>query len=1149
MSIVLSDGSARSQALDPARSFIVQAPAGSGKTGLLSLRFLKLLAQVEQPEQVVAITFTKKAAAEMKSRILEAIVLAGDAVPTVDFQKQAWDLAKEVVKRDRQLEWGLIDNPGRLRILTIDSLCSTISRQMPVLSRLGGAPDIVEDSQPLFLEAARTTINHIDGDGELGKAVEVLLDHLDNNLNRVETLLGAMLSRREQWLRHVTGRRGVEVRKLLEESLEKIVFAEVRRVKSLIPNDLFEEIILVAREAGRQLQASGVSTGELAKWADIEEIAKDEKSALPALIGLGELLLTNSGSWRKTFTYKTGFPAPSNGRNPQEKAALKKSKARAGDLVVKLSRHDLFRLALHGTRALPPIRYNNGQWAILSALLNLLPVCAAHLKVLFSENRVVDFSEVSQSALYALGESDRPTDLALKLDYQISHLLVDEFQDTSRSQYELIKRLVAGWGEESGNTLFLVGDPMQSIYRFREAEVGLFLQARMAGIPPVKLTPLSLKVNFRSKAGIVNWVNSAMGDIFPIEEHISVGAVPYSDSVSFHPVGSEQAVSVHPMPPKDVLAEAGQVAAITAKARQEGFSVAVLVRSRNHLAHILPAFEDAGLRYQAVELHPLAGRPMIQDLLALTRALNHPADRIAWLAILRAPWCGLSVADIYQLVAASDHKKVTVWQIVADDDLPLKLSLHGRQRLLRFKEVMGATLKSRGRGDHFPGAGEWRRWVEGCWLALGGPATLAKDAELLDAETFFDLVETVEGSAGRLNLLLLNKKLEKLYAATDPHADPDLTVMTLHKAKGLEFDVVILPGLDRRTRGEERRLLTWLDGSLDDSSEATPLLAPIGRSDQEAEDEIQAYIRNIEKQKSSYETARLLYVAVTRAKQQLHLLAGTVEEGKKPQANSFLATLWPVLNEPFTKNQESSEEAGPGWAELTVMPDRALPAGWQMPELPDMVVNQGVVTQAEISTEEPVLFDWAGDTARLLGLVVHRYLSKIADDGVISWSAERVERQHSAISAHLLNLSIPKKHLAETVGRVKLALTRSIKDKRGRWILDANHLDSRSELSMSGFFAGRRIRAIIDRSFIDSNGTRWIIDFKTSFHAGGGLDGFLDNESIRYQDQLNRYGLVFSKLEDRPIRLGLYFPLLSGWREWAYEDDVNNLEKENISGR
>ncbi len=222
-------------------------------------------------------------------------------------------------------------------------------------------------------------------------------------------------------------------------------------------------------------------------------------------------------------------------------------------------------------------------------------MCAAHLKVLFAQQRAVDYSEVAQSAMTALGSVDQPTDLALKLDYRISHLLVDEFQDTSRSQYELIQRLIAGWTPGDGNTLFLVGDPMQSIYRFREAEVGLFLQAARDGIGTVKLTPLSLSVNFRSKAGIVNWVNNAMGDCFPADENIVLGAVPYKNSEAFHPVGDAEAVTIHPFNHGDYTQEAGKVAAIADKARSQGLSVAVLVRSRNHLKNILPALSEAGL--------------------------------------------------------------------------------------------------------------------------------------------------------------------------------------------------------------------------------------------------------------------------------------------------------------------------------------------------------------------------------------------------------------------------------------------------------------------------------------------------------------------------------------------------------------------------
>ena len=114
---------------------------------------------------------------------------------------------------------------------------------------------------------------------------------------------------------------------------------------------------------------------------------------------------------------------------------------------------------------------------MLGAILELLPLAAAHLKVVFAEHGETDFTEVAQAAVRALGTPEEPTDLLLALDTRIKHILVDEFQDTSYSQFELIERLTSGWQPDDGRTLFLVGDPMQSIYRFREAKVALFLQA------------------------------------------------------------------------------------------------------------------------------------------------------------------------------------------------------------------------------------------------------------------------------------------------------------------------------------------------------------------------------------------------------------------------------------------------------------------------------------------------------------------------------------------------------------------------------------------------------------------------------------------------------------------------------------------------
>ena len=132
------DAPQREAALDPRRSFIVQAPAGSGKTGLLIQRFLRLLAVVERPEEILAITFTRKAAAEMRRRVLEALAAAADPSPPANGNdRTTWELARAALERDRARDWQLARNAARLRILTIDALGTSRARQMPVLSRPG----------------------------------------------------------------------------------------------------------------------------------------------------------------------------------------------------------------------------------------------------------------------------------------------------------------------------------------------------------------------------------------------------------------------------------------------------------------------------------------------------------------------------------------------------------------------------------------------------------------------------------------------------------------------------------------------------------------------------------------------------------------------------------------------------------------------------------------------------------------------------------------------------------------------------------------------------------------------------------------------------------------------------------------------------
>lgn len=161
--------------------------------------------------------------------------------------------------------------------------------------------------------------------------------------------------------------------------------------------------------------------------------------------GLAIMLLTEKGTWRKNLTKNQGFPAPSSTKDKEEKARLTEMKQRMAALLESLQGEDAFREQLALLRELPPHQYTNDEWETLQALVELLRIAAAHLELVFSEQGQVDFPALAQAAIRALGESEAPTDLALALDYRIRHLLMDEFQDTSFNQYELLTRLTAGW--------------------------------------------------------------------------------------------------------------------------------------------------------------------------------------------------------------------------------------------------------------------------------------------------------------------------------------------------------------------------------------------------------------------------------------------------------------------------------------------------------------------------------------------------------------------------------------------------------------------------------------------------------------------------------------------------------------------------------
>ena len=1099
----VTDLQARTEALDAGRSFIVQAPAGSGKTELLIQRYLVLLSHVAQPEEIAAITFTKKASAEMRKRVLEALASARSGVPPeAPHQALTWAHARAALARDRALGWRLEENAARLRIQTIDALCASLTRQMPVLAAFGGQPEPLEDASQLYREAARATLTLLEEEGDAGDLVAKLLVHLDNDLQTAEELIAGTLERRDQWMRAIV--RGLD-RARLEAALAAECRAGIERARKFFPGNF-----------------------KLPPDADLEAWRR-----------LAGELLTTGKEWRKS------------GR------------------TLLLERTEPFREAVLALGRLPLPNYTDEQWEALDAIARMLPIAVAQLKVVFAAHGQADFTEISQGASGALGPPDAPTDLLLSLDYRIRHLLVDEFQDTSLTQFELLEKLTSGWQPGDGRTLFLVGDPMQSIYRFREAEVGLFLRARRAGLGTVRLEPLTLSVNFRSQAGIVAWVNSAFEKIMPRSEDIAAGAVPYVRCEPRNPAQAG-AVQVHAFFDGDEGAEAERVAALVEGAQADG-TVAVLVRSRGHLEKIMPRLKQRAVRFRAIEIEHLGRRQVVQDLLALTRALAHPADRLAWLAVLRAPWCGLTLADLHALAGADEPPApasasargakrsaapgqgdlfsneapaavaagasptslpATLWETLGEEASLARLSADGRSRAARTRAALARAMANRLRDS-------LRARVEATWLALGGPACVEDETDLEDAETYLDYLEKAEEAGELPDPVAFEAGLDKLYALPDLRAESDAPqVLTVHKAKGLEFDTVIVAGLGSGSARDERKLFVWMERAGEADGSSSLLLAPINPSGGDEEPTYE-YVRRLDREKEGHEEGRLLYVAATRAKKRLHLVGGTRlgsgsagPELKRPGRGVLLAKLWPAVESDFADAVRALlQTPRPGAAREAPQPVdqdlRRLVSGWAPPEAPPAVRWSAPVQ--EVRLRDDIEFSWAGETARRVGVVVHRWLQRIAEESLSGWDRARVESMREGFRRELAVHGVQESELAESASRVAAALAASLEDPKGRWLLGPQR-ESRNEYRLTAVVDGERRSLIIDRTFVDPEGRRWIADYKTSSHEGKDLEGFLDRERERYRGQLERYARALAADEDS--MLGLYFPLLAGWRQW-----------------
>ncbi len=1088
---MIPDAPARAAAADPTRSFVVQAPAGSGKTALLIQRYLALLATVDSPEEILALTFTRKAAEEMRARVLTALEGAAGAPPACgEYEQERAHLARAAAARAQGRDWLLADCPGRLRIQTFDAFCAQVVNQWPAAAGVGVAPAIATDAGALYAEAALATFERLGHDDAVGQGLAELLPALGNDVDRFVGLVSDLLARREQWLPIVlevgqapTG----HARERLERVFADLAYAALARVRALFPPSALPAACeYLAEQTGddswdpRVLTATG--PGALARW---QELARH--------------FLTSGGTLRKQLP---GWPK-----------RLGPTRA----FVAGLGDSEALGAALADLAAWGAGVYADDQWRRLLALIRILPAASAELQLVFARRNQWDFTEVALRALQALGAGGEPTAGAVRLDRRLRHILVDEFQDTSVLQYRLLERLVDEWVPGEDRSVFVVGDPMQSIYAFRKAEVGLFFRLAQEGLGHWALAPLTLTANFRSEAGLVAWVNDSFARLLPHAFVADQGAVPHVAAVAMKDGPGE--VGLHALGDVDLKTEARYVARLVAdiRAARPEEVVAILVRSRTHGHAIAEALVAAGLRFSGDGLYSLGARPVVRDLLALTETLLFPAARLAAVSVLRAPWCGLDLDDLACLCEGDDRP---VLVLLNDEARLAALSDAGRVRARHVYRALAAAEAARGQCG-------LTQLVEDTWLALNGPAALESSAGLRECEIFFTTLADLE-AAGEVDIWQLRDRLGGLYAPADSAAEAArLHVLTIHAAKGLEFDTVICPALGRRTRTDDRPLLLALETTTSQGPDL--LLAPLKAHDAD-HDPLYEAVWGFAARRRDHEVRRLLYVAFTRARGGLHLVGHVVpkDDGTLRSPGGLLAVLWPVIGDAFVASLPAACETRAQPSPPAAGPYRLPLAALSSPVLPEMTAGR----DEDGWPDGSVVFDWAGTCIRIVGTVVHALLADLSDhkfpgDGVVPASVLR--RARALLQGH--GLSGPD--LDAACATIAEALTRAVTCEHGRFIL-APHADARNEYAVSAFAQGRLVVARVDRTFIDPDGTRWIVDYKTSRHQGSDREGFLDSEQARYRDQLEGYGRLFWAWEGRPVVLALYFPLLAAWRTWRY---------------
>jgi len=1078
------DHAQRILAINPKHSVLLSAPAGSGKTTVLEGRYMNCLLHANRPEDVLVITFTNAAAAEIRARICALLDDAKDTIiPLADVAPEGsreltMHLAQKVVLRDTEMSWNIVKCPSRLKIMTFDAYCGSLADQLPLLSGQFTQGQVEEDPSLIYREAILDLFEQLENEEaelELREALKLLFAYSNFRLEDMVPYFTDLLGRRDQWLPLISSFNFEDTVKAIQK-YNQASLADLAQATQFVS---FKGFVAALNELS--------GTESKLSWAEGITTADFSTDNLAPWKQLASLVLTQAGTYRSKFTKREGFAAKTE--------ACKLANAMLDDCKSFIPVETFVQARfLVGASALA------GEKELIESVFIVLRYLVAYLQIEFKELAKKDFIEVALSAQKALGNEETGYGEAMLRQDSLSHILVDEFQDTSLSQIRLLSLLTQEWVDHnelnpnSPKTIFLCGDAQQSIYRFRGAEPGLFTEISNNKLfNNLQLEVLSLSSNFRSSKETVEFVNHVGSQVFPANGNVVTGDAAFVEACA-HDQDLRGCVSFDLF---DIETPEAEVQAIVERtkallANTEDDSIAILTPARTAITEVIRGLSQAGVEVAGCDIDMIAKKESVNMVVQLVRALWHEGDSVAWVALLRSSLCGLSWADSHTLSQYMQTEHCTYRTALMSCG---GISSDGVKRISLLKTALLNLDANQDLASDLVGR------TLAAWKMLSGHKYLS-EADVADVNRVFDALRACCKGGELIGVDHFNRKLKRLFATSDQNSR--VSVMTIHKSKGLEFDHVILAGLSHAKPSGNKPLMTFL--RLGDCL----IPSALSRDGEAGSYELMRFIGN---QQQDNELKRQFYVATTRQKSTLSLFipVKVKDDGRfVPKSNTLISKIWPALGKYIMSANFVSLAPSPHAEESVITQDVRMVADADemvkaMPE--KMLVAERCVDDGLNHAEFSLAEQWRA----VEGTVIHSLIETIVKNKIVKVDEFLTEKQ-KGIRALLIKKGYPVDHIGEGLANVMGDVSRVYQSDTTRKVLldiaDTGLSEQRYTRDQGAF----TVNKVLDLIYVHGD-TTIIIDIKSNrMNKGESITAFKSRLIKTHLEQLLSYRKIIGSI-------------------------------------